>query len=48
MAYLIAAIIMTLSVFEGHSPIASLFRCDISYLWHVVLFLCICRASCLI
>jgi len=24
---------MTLSVIEGHSPIASLFKCNISYLW---------------
>jgi len=28
MAYLIAAIVMTLSVLEGHSPISSLFKCD--------------------
>ena len=32
MAYLIAALVMTLSVLEGHSPIASLFKCGISYL----------------
>jgi len=31
MAYLIAAIVMTLGVLEGHSPIASLFKTDISY-----------------
>ena len=31
-AYLIAAIVMTLNVLEGYSPIASLFKCDISYL----------------
>jgi len=37
---------MTLSVLEGHSPIASLFKCDILYLWHVARFLCICRVSC--
>jgi len=36
---------MTLSVLEGHSPIASFFKCDISYLWHVARSLCICRAS---
>jgi len=30
MAYLIAAIVMTLSVLEGHSSNASLFKCDIS------------------
>ena len=29
MASLIAATVMTLSVLEGHSPIASLFKCDI-------------------
>jgi len=45
MAYLIAAIVMTLSVLEGHSTIAELFKCDISYLWHVARSLCICRAS---
>jgi len=33
---LIAEILMILSVLEGHSPIASLFKNDISYLWHVV------------
>jgi len=27
-AYLIAAIVMTLNVLEGQSPIASLFKCD--------------------
>ena len=42
-AHLLAAIIvMTLSVIEGHSPIASLFRCDISYLWRVARSLCNC------
>jgi len=35
MAYLIAAIVMTLSVLEGHSLIASLFKCDISHVWPV-------------
>jgi len=45
-AYQIAAIVMTLSVLEGHSPIASLLKCDISYLWRVARSLCICRASC--
>jgi len=38
---------MTLSVLEGHSPIASHFKCDIWYLWRVARSLCICRASCL-
>jgi len=28
MAYLIAGIVMTFSVFEGHLPIAGLFKCD--------------------
>jgi len=36
---------MTLSVLEDHSPIASLFKCDILYLWHVVRSRCIYRAS---
>jgi len=36
MAYLIAAIVMTLSVHEDHIPIASIFKCNISYLWHAV------------
>jgi len=36
MAYLTAAIVMTLSVLEDHSFIVSLFKCDISYLWCVV------------
>ena len=37
MAYLVAAIVMTLSVLEGHFSISSLYRCDISYLclWRV-------------
>jgi len=39
MAYLITAIVMTLGVLENHSFIASLFNCDISYLWHVPLHL---------
>jgi len=34
-AYLIVAVVMTLSVLEGHSPLASLFKCNILYLWHV-------------
>jgi len=48
MAYLIAPIVMTLSVLEGNSAIASLFKCDISYLWHIMrsLSLCICRVFC--
>jgi len=33
MAYLIAAIVMTLRFFEGHSAVASHFKWDISYLW---------------
>ena len=37
MAYIMAAIVMTLSVLEDHSPIASLFKCDIFPL--VLLFL---------
>jgi len=37
---------MTLSVLEGNSPIASLFKYDIAYLWRVARSLCICRASC--
>jgi len=45
MAYLIAASVMTLSILKGHFPIASLFKCDVSYLWHVARSLCICRAS---
>jgi len=35
---------MTLSVLEGLSPVASFFKCDISYLWCDVRFLCICVA----
>ena len=35
MSYLISAIVMTLSVLKGHSPIACLSLCDISCLWHV-------------
>jgi len=35
MTYLIAAIVLTLSVLKGHSPIARLFKWDTSYLWHV-------------
>jgi len=37
---------MTLSVLEGHSPMASLFKCDIFYLQCVARSLCTCRASC--
>jgi len=37
---------MTLSVIEGHSSTASLFKCDISYLWCIVRSLRIHRASC--
>jgi len=46
MAYLTAATVMTSSVLEGYSPIAILFKCEISYLWHVAQSLFICRASC--
>jgi len=46
MAYLMAAIVMTLSVLEGHSLIASLFKYEFWYLWHVESSLCICIASC--
>jgi len=41
--YLMADVVMALSVLEAHSPIVSLFKCDISYLWHVAWALCICR-----
>jgi len=34
-----------LECLETHSPIASLFKCDISYLWRVARSLCICTAS---
>jgi len=37
---------MTLSALKGYSSIASLFKCDISYLWRVARSFCICRASC--
>jgi len=46
MAHLIAAIVMTSNVYEGHSPTTSVFKCDILYLWQVTWSLCICRASC--
>jgi len=46
MAYLTAAFVMTLSVLEGHSPIASLFKCDMAFLWCITWSLCVCRASC--
>jgi len=46
MAYLTAAVVMTLSVLEGNFLIASLFKYNISYLWHVAWSLCVCRASC--
>jgi len=36
MACLITAIVMTLSILEGHSPIARLYKSDILYLWHIV------------
>ena len=46
--YLIATIVMTFRVLEGHPHIARTFmiNCDFSYFWHVLWFLCICRASC--
>jgi len=47
MANLMAAIVMTMSVLKGHSPIACFFKCSILCLLHVAWFLCICRASCL-
>jgi len=47
-AYSIAAIPMTLSGFGSYSPIASLFKYDISYLWHVALSLCMCGVSAII
>jgi len=37
MAYLIAAIVMTLSVLKGNSPIVGLFKCNISYCWCIAL-----------
>ena len=37
----IATAVMTLSVVEGHSAIASFFKCDFSYLWQVARCLCI-------
>jgi len=42
MVCLVAAILMILSVLEGYSPIASLFKCDILYLWCIARSLCIC------
>jgi len=48
MAYLIAAIVMTWSVLEGHSPIASLFKCSIVYLLRVMWSLCNCSAELLV
>jgi len=44
-AYLITAIVMTLSVLQGHSRIVSLLKCDMSYLLCILQSLCICRAS---
>jgi len=32
MAYLIAAVVMTLSILEGHLSIASLFKKDVPYI----------------
>jgi len=36
---------MTLSVLQDHSPIASLFKCDISYLWRVARSLCSTKSN---
>ena len=36
MAYQIAPLSMTLNDFQGYSPIASLFQCDLSYSYGVV------------
>jgi len=47
MAYLTAASVMTLSVLEVHSAIASLFKCAVSYLWRVTWSLYLCRAFCI-
>jgi len=38
---------MTLSVLEGHCPITSLFKSDVSYLGRVARSLCISRAFCI-
>jgi len=38
-------ILMTLNALEGHRPIVSIFKCDISHLRRVARSLCICRAS---
>jgi len=47
MNYLMAAIVMTLSVLEGHSPIGSPFKCDFFlYLRHVSRSVCICTGFC--
>jgi len=49
MAYVIAAIVMILSVIEGHFPVTSLIRWDFSYICVPVdktSSLYICRASC--
>jgi len=46
MAYLIAAVVMTSSLLEGHSPNCKPFNCDIWYLWCIVWSFCICRAFC--
>jgi len=36
MAYLMAAIAMTLCILEGRFPIASLYECDFLYFWCIV------------
>jgi len=45
-AYQIAAILMTLSDPQGHSPIASLLKCDLSYNWVAVDKISTDTASC--
>jgi len=44
--YIIAAIMMALSVLGGHFPIESVFKCDFSNLWCVMQSLYICTISC--
>jgi len=49
MAYRISAIVMILSILEGHSPIASLFKCAVLLHLQSLLFLprdAICIAQC--
>jgi len=45
MAYLKAAIVMISSVLEGHSPVASVYKCNFWYLWRCfVQSLCILQS----